>query len=270
MTTRKLLILDIGLLALGVLLCVSGMRLDAAPPPPDKPVRLESLIERPAPPAYDANTGSYERRIYTPKWPWDVSQDFSGVKPFRTDGASMPGMRTDSQGRVTLGEGSSGSFTGDEMAEWKDAVRRGPVLLTIMGGLAVIAGIVLAVWAKRIALGLAIAGGGGALIAAGILFEAYPWVLLVALVVAVAAGVWWIVDARFAGRAKTTLAAIVTGVQNATQPVTAGSGDAATLTTPAEEVKASIADAAKAAGAETLVRDVVGKAKAAAGVAKAT
>ena len=100
-------------------------------------------------------------------------------------------------------------------------------------------------------LGLAVAAGGGVLIAAGVLFETYPWVVLVGALIAVGLGIWWIVDARFAGRARTALAAVVRGVENVT-----GSGD----------VKAAIGDAAKEAGKTNVVKDTISQAKRQAGI----
>ncbi len=106
---------------------------------------------------------------------------------------------------------------------------------------------------RRVMLGLAVSAGGGALIAAGVLFETYPWVVLVAALIAVGVGIWWQVDAKFAGRATAALTAIVHGVEAA--PADAQSA-----------VKDSIASAATATGQYGTVKDTITKTKAKAGV----
>jgi len=219
-------------------------------PAPAKDGKVEVTPARPAV-TYEADGGTYRREttVIAPPWGSDPAKTVSAIKPFQADGIKLPDFRSDG---VKV-EGGGGSFSGGGMESITDAVRRGPVLLCLMGGAAVLAGIVLAVWAKRVTLGLAVAGGGGTLVAAGVLFEVYPWVLLVALIAVAAIGIWWLVDAKFAGKAKAALTAIVRGVEAAPADAQAA-------------VKASIGSAATATGQYGTVKDTITKTKAKAGV----
>jgi len=200
---------------------------------------------------YEADGGSYRREttVIAPPWGSDPAKTVSAIKPFQAEDITLPDFR---DGGMDL-RGGGGSFSGGGMESIRDVVRRGPVLLCLIGGLALLAGVVLAVWAKRVTLGLAVAGGGGTLVAAGVLFEVYPWVLLIALAAVLGIGVWWLVDAKFAGKAKAALTTIVRGVEAA--PADAQSA-----------VKNSIASAATATGQYGTVKDTITKAKAKAGV----
>ena len=219
-------------------------------PAPAKDGKVEVTPARPSV-TYEADGGTYRREttVIAPPWGSDPAKTVSAIKPFQAEGIKLPDFR---DGGMDL-RGGGGSFSGGGMESITDAVRRGPVLLCMIGGLAVLAGIVLAVWAKRVTLGLAVAGGGGALVAAGVLFEVYPWVLLIALVAALGIGVWWLVDAKFAGKARSALSAIVRGVEAAPADAQAA-------------VKDSIASAATATGQYAAVKDTISKTKVKAGV----
>jgi len=229
-----------------VLLAVACFGAGAPPPAKDGTVQVT-----PAPAAsYDARAGTYKREVTVVAPPWGdaPAKAVTGVQPFRTEGVTLPRFSDDG---TSLGPGGGGEFFGGGMDSIQDVVRRGPVLLCVIGGLALLAGIVVAIWAGRVMLGLAVAAGGAVLIAAGVLFEAYPWVVLVGALIGIALGIWWVVDARFAGRAKAALTAVVRGVEKAT-------GSA--------EVKAAIGDAAKEAGKTTVVKDTISQAKRQAGI----
>lgn len=71
----------------------------------------------------------------------------------------------------------------------KDA-SRGPVILIFMGGIAVLVGCVVG-WKINRNTGIAVAVGGGTLLAVGLLMEAYPWVILAVPILCIAAGVWF-------------------------------------------------------------------------------
>ncbi len=219
-------------------------------PAPAKDGKVEVTPPRPAV-TYEADGGTYRREttVIAPPWGSDPAKTVSAIKPFQADGIKLPDFRSD--GMEVKGGG--GSFSGGGMESITDAVRRGPVLLCMIGGLALLAGIVVAIWAGRVVLGLAVAAGGAVLIAAGVLFEVYPWVLLIALAAVLGIGIWWLVDAKFAGRAKAALTAIVRGVEAA--PADAQSA-----------VKGSIASAATASGQYGTVKDTITKTKAKAGV----
>jgi len=198
---------------------------------------------------YKADGGTYRREttVIAPPWGSDSAKTISAIKPFQAEGIELPDFRSDGMDV----RGGGGSFSGGGMESIQDVVRRGPVLLCVIGGLALLAGIVVAIWAGRVMLGLAVAAGGAVLIAAGVLFETYPWVVLIGALIAIALGIWWVVDARFAGRAKAALTAVVRGVEQAT-----GSAD----------VKAAIGEAAKQAGKTAVVKDTISQAKRQAGI----
>jgi len=212
-------------------------------PAPARDGKVEVTPARPDV-TYKADGGTYRREttVIAPPWGSDPAKTVSAIKPFQAEGITLPDFRSDGMDV----RGGGGSFSGGGMESIQDVVRRRPVLLCVIGGLALLAGIVVAIWAGRVMLGLAVSAGGGALIAAGVLFEAYPWVVLLAALVAIGLGIWWVVDARFAGRAKVALAAVVRGVEKAT-----GSAD----------VKAAIGDAAKQAGRTSVVKDTISQAK---------
>ena len=79
--------------------------------------------------------------------------------------------------------------------DWIDAGTSMWIIFTI-GGLAVIAGIVIAVWMRQLWTGIYVGLGGILLIAIGVLFETYPWVVLVLPVLAVGAIVYFIYAAN--------------------------------------------------------------------------
>jgi len=197
---------------------------------------------------FDANSGSYHRKITLPALPWDstAAKALSGVKAFEATKIPKTPSYNGPAGRV--GEGGAGSFTGGEMTEWKDAVRSGPVILMVIGGLLLAAGIIVAIWVKRFTLGIAVGGAGMALIATAVLFEMYPWVVLIALAGVLGLTAWWVIDAKGLLKTKVALQAVVAGVQKAENGA-------------AEAVKASVAQVAKDKGVETVVRAVVAKAK---------
>ena len=234
--------------AIVVVLMMATVCLGGEIPAPAKDGRVQVT---PAPAAsYDARAGTYKREVTVVAPPWSdaPAKAVTGVQPFRTEGVTLPKFRDDG---TSLGPGGGGEFFGGGMESIQDVVRRGPMLLCVIGGLALLAGIVVAIWAGRVMLGLAVAAGGGVLIAAGVLFETYPWVVLVGALIAVSLGIWWVVDSRFAGRAKVALAAVVRGVEKAT-----GSAD----------VKIAIGDAAKEAGKTNVVKDTISQAKRQAGI----
>jgi len=213
--------------------------------PLDRPTNLEDLAITPiAKPsiAYDGNSGGYQRKVAVPVWPWeDSSKALAGVKPYENKGAQSPSFTSRDYG---VGEGQGGSITGGSIAEWKDAVRRGPTLLIIIGGLMLAAGIIVAVWAGRWVLGLAVAGAGMALAMTGVLFEMYPWVVLIAVAGVLGVGIWWLIDSKGLLKTKTALTAVVGAIE--ANPT----------------VKAAVGDAAAALNAESDIRTTIRKAKA--------
>ncbi|HUX03258.1 MAG TPA: hypothetical protein VMY35_20030 [Phycisphaerae bacterium] len=235
------------LLFLGLAMAVTIGSLAIAQPL-DKPPPLEDLaivpIRTPPPVAFDANAGSYTRSIVEPKTIYDAfsagKPTFSGVQPFQGRDSVSPSF----DGQYSVGQGEGGRFTGGGVAEWKDVIRRGPTLLIIMGGLMLAAGIIVAVWAGRWVLGLAVAGAGLAMAMTGVLFEMYPWVVLIALAGVLGVGIWWLIDSKGLLKTKTALIAVVGAIE--ANPT----------------VKAAVGDAAAALNAESDIRTTIRKAKA--------
>ena len=201
-----------------------------------KPIQPEVGI------TFDANAGTYTRnvRAMSPVWSDSAPKAISGIDAFKANKSSTPSYSTP---YYSIGEGRSAGFAGGEMTDWKDSVRRGPTLLIIIGGLMLAAGIVVAVWAGRIVLGLAVAGAGMALAMTGVLFEMYPWVVLIALAGVLGLAIWWFIDSKALVKTKTALTAVVGAVE----------------ANPA--VKASVADAAASMNAESDVRSTIRKTK---------
>ena len=226
-----------------------------------EPILLEQLAmarPKPKPPemsiTFDANAGTYTRdvRVMSPVWSDSAPKAISGIDAFKANKSTTPSYSTP---YYSIGEGRSAGFSGGEMTDWKDTVRRGPVLLCIIGGLMLAGGIVLAIWAKQVLLGLAVAGAGMALIVTGVLFEAYPWIALVALAVVVGVAVWWLVSSKSLVKAKASLTATLGKAENALVTVVRG-----VEASPAEAqatVKASIKSAALATGKLADVKNTV-------------
>ena len=157
-----------------------------------------------------------------------------------------PGQTISSTKELTV-KGQSAEFGGFESAIIS-GVSKGTVILYVLGGLCIVAGIVCAVWLKRVVLGLAVAGGGIGLMAVAVLFETYPWIVLVGAVVLLGGLVWFLYDSWKGGRLSTALKAVVTGVEAAPPKAQ-------------EAVKASIGDTATASGVFKTVKDEVTKLK---------
>lgn len=134
-----------------------------------------------------------------------------------------------------------------------DLARAGPTIL-IWAGIAVAAiglGLVIFLPGARTA-GLYAAGGGGALIVAGIAFEAYPWIALVMVGIVVVGGLAWFIFGTAAGaRLKESFRVVVAGVEATKQTAPAA----------AEAVTANIAVAASGAGKAAAIKETVNKAK---------
>jgi len=213
--------------------------------PLDKITNLEDLaitpIRTPPPVAYEGSSGSYSRTMTKPVDWFGLSTDpFAGITAFQGRDSASPSFNS---AAYEIGQGQGGRITGGGVAEWKDAVRRGPTLLIIIGGLMLAAGIIVAVWAGRWVLGLAVAGAGLVLAMTGVLFEMYPWVVLVALAAVLGVGLWWLIDSKGLVKLKTALTAVV------------AAGEA----NPA--IKTDVAVAAQSLGAETGIRETIRKVK---------
>ena len=175
-----------------------------------------------------------------------IREETSGVTIFAPSvlfGTSdSPADMIGKQKELTV-KGQSAEFGGFESAIIS-GVSKGTVILYVLGGLCIVAGIVCAVWLKRVVLGLAVAGGGIGLMAVAVLFETYPWIVLVGAVVLLGGLVWFLYDSWKGGRLSAALKAVVTGVEaapaEAQAPVKASIGQVATSTGVASVVKAEV------------------------------
>jgi hypothetical protein len=167
----------------------------------------------------------------------------SHVRAFSWAGQS-PGETLSKSGSIRVGRDGRVEFGEPQGVDIVSGVSKGTFILYLIGGLAIAGGLVVTLWMKNIKLGLSVAAAGAAMMAVAMLMETYPWIILIGALVAVGGVVWFILDARKNGRLSTALKAVVQGVQDA--PAEA-----------AEQVKASIGEAAKEVGAKTVVKEVV-------------
>ncbi|HUX16222.1 MAG TPA: hypothetical protein VMW52_07095, partial [Phycisphaerae bacterium] len=79
-----------------------------------------------------------------------------------------------------------------------------------------------------------------------VLFEMYPWVVLIALAGVLGVGIWWLIDSKGLLKTKTALIAVAGAIE----------------ANPA--VKVAVGDAAAALNAESSIRDTIRKTKASA------
>lgn len=223
----------------------------------DRPTPLLDLLIQPTrtppPVAFDANSGSYTRKVAVPVWLWnDPSKAVAGIEAFKGRDSVSPSFSSEG---YAVGEGQGGRIAGGSIAEWKDVVRKGPIVLVIFGGLMLAGGIILAIWAKQITLGIAIAGAGLVLVVTGIMFESYPWIAIVAFVLIIGVGVWWLWSSKSMVAAKVNLTATVekvgTALKTVVQGVQASPQDAQ------DAVKAQIATVATATGDPLGVKNTI-------------
>jgi len=206
---------------------------------PDRKVDLERLGD--ANTTYDARGGTYKRETTKVTPIWSGSPDFKELSPMESKDERLP---TFSTRNMDVGETRGGKFTGGGYEGIQGVARSGTGVMFIIGSLAVLGGIVLAIWAGKVWLGLGIAAGGGGLIGTAFLLDAYPWLPLVVLLVLVGLGVWYFLDARFATKAKAALAATSTALQAVVRGVEGAPPEAQTAV-KTEIAKAAASDAAK-------------------------
>jgi len=145
-----------------------------------------------------------------------------------------------------IGEANAGAATGLSFEGLADSPFLG---LYILGGLLIVAGVIVIIWLKQWLLGIALAVAGFVLIVACVLFDKYPWVALVMFGVALIGGTIWLIwYFRNAAAAKAALTTVTKVIENASTDVQAA-------------IKPAVADAAAEAGQETLVRNAISMAK---------
>jgi hypothetical protein len=102
---------------------------------------------------------------------------------------------------------------GDFSFGWKGlATNKGSMTLYIIGGLMIVAGVVVALLLKRIGLGLMVAAAGVAVMFIGVVFEQYFWVLWI---VAAGVAVWFVLGTRAGKRIREAMVRIIRGIEKA-------------------------------------------------------
>ena len=144
--------------------------------------------------------------------------------------------------------GSSASGGGlDFVAQLTSNVSGGQGVFYTIGGILFIVGIVMMAFLPIGRMrGMYFIVGGIGFIATGMLFQTYPWVLLLTFVLVVGAGVWYVIDTKNAVKVKEALKSVVRGIAKAD-----GNG------TDLSDVKANINKADKLG----IVKDEVSKIK---------
>ena len=132
----------------------------------------------------------------------------------RSDSVDLTGFKT-SPPDVDISNGASASGGGLEYTMKGFKKNSGPFILYGIGGIAIVAGMVVAVLFKKILLGIGIAGSGVAVIAVATLFIEYPWVVLIAAAIALAVGVYFVISVWKGKRIQDTLKTIVKGIEGA-------------------------------------------------------
>jgi hypothetical protein len=128
------------------------------------------------------------------------------------------------------------------------ALAKGPTVLYVVGGIAILVGLVIAIALKQYVWGGALAGGGLVLIGVAVLFESYPWVVFIGLAAVIGVAVWYVLRVRGNAQAGATLQTVIQAVEAA--PAAA-----------AATVKNAIAAYASHKGLADTVKAVITKAK---------
>lgn len=148
---------------------------------------------------------------------------------------------------LDLTEGKE-SGSGGAIASMQKAAQNGTTIIIVAGIVFLAAGILVIILLKMIKLGLAVSGIGVALIGTGLLVQAYPWVLLIAIgviVIGIAGFIWW---AWKTGRIKFTTETIVAAIKKTDPEVQ-------------QAVKAQITEEASDPKSQTIVKSTVNSIK---------
>lgn len=149
--------------------------------------------------------------------------------------------------KIGMGKGEDGGLTadaGDVESSWKwlgqalSATSKGALILYVLGGLLIVAGVVMGWFRKSFFDALALGLGGLALIGTGVVIDKYPWVVLLTVAVCVAIGVGYWLYVR-----KTKALQAVTGAVEASPPTVSDTvkGIMRKIATPA--IKAEVSKA---------------------------
>ncbi len=187
-----------GLLALALLMLVMGCGKDD--PPAETPITAVK-VEEVSPEEVYRVTDSVR-----------IVEETVHIRPVLPFGRE-PGNTITSIGDLEAGK--DGVVFGARQHEFLSSVSQGTVILYFLGGACVVIGVVVVVWLKRLALGIGVAGGGLAVITIAMLYETYPWLILLLVLLAAGAGIWFILASRKGKRLRDAITAIVRGVENA-------------------------------------------------------
>ncbi len=100
---------------------------------------------------------------------------------------------------ATTVEGDNAVF-GGLRSSLVSGVSKGTYILYVLGGLCIVGGFVVGIWLSKWGLGTALVAGGIAIMAVAVMFETYPWLLLVGLGVLLIVGIVWYLDQRSGGK----------------------------------------------------------------------
>jgi len=123
--------------------------------------------------------------------------------------SSAPEVLLGADGESLVGRGGQVGFSG------KILTSKGPLFFYGLGGLAILAGCVVAIAFKQVKLGIGLVVGGLAVAAVGIIVDKAWWVVFVPIGLLIAGIVWVIFDARARQKVQTAFQTVVAGVENA-------------------------------------------------------
>jgi len=159
------------------------------------------------------------------------------VNPSATDTTSVAAPELDLTKDNEKGSGSA-------IDSLQEGANSGSAILLLAGIAFVAAGVLVIVFLKMMKLGIITASIGGVFIGTSLLFQAYPWMLIVAAVVVVggiAAFVWW---AWKTGRLKLTAEKIVGAIEKADEKTQ-------------KNIKATISEEVKTSQEKNIVKKTV-------------
>ena len=233
-----------------------------------EPAVLPPANQPPAPVAQPARLPPYVWVVEPESTPIDIK---IGDKTIRAPAGSTVSIQTDDLSKAT-GSGAGYATNGGDLKmdltaptanlsdtggmfssggglnlDIKNLFKGGGALYWI-GGLAILVGVVLAVWLQQYLWGFALAGAGIILIVVAATVEAYPWVGLLGLAVGLGVGAWYLVRVYRSGQTSATLSTVVQAVEAA--PAAA-----------AASVKAHIAAYAASGGIAATVKKIVSRVK---------
>ena len=167
------------------------------------------------------------------------------IEKIHAQGPSVPGENAKSAkfAPVTLEPNGKVTAGGGNIDFYSLLLANGMRPLLILGGVCIVAGVVLG-WLVGWGLGLCVSAGGVALIGTAVLFQEYPWVALLPVVIGLVALVWGVVGLVRGKNVATALTTVVKAVESLPsahkETVTEAVAQAANITGTADVVKAQV------------------------------